>query len=52
MKYKYVIWDWNGTLFDDVEISVYTMNKMLEKTGYKNIIELYLYKKIINLHVI
>lgn len=35
MKYKYVIWDWNGTLFDDVEISVYTMNKMLEKAGYK-----------------
>lgn len=46
MKYKYVIWDWNGTLFDDVEISVYTMNKMLEKTGYKNRIDLDLYKKI------
>jgi len=35
MKYKYVIWDWNGTLFDDVEISVYTMNKMLEKQDIK-----------------
>ncbi len=33
MKYKYIIWDWNATLFDDVEISVYTMNKMLEKTN-------------------
>lgn len=36
MKYKYIIWDWNGTLFDDVKISVDTMNIMLEKTGYKN----------------
>jgi len=31
MKYKYIIWDWNGTLFDDVKISVDTMNIMLEK---------------------
>ncbi len=46
MKYKYIIWDWNGTLFDDVEISVDTMNKMLEKTGYKNRIDLALYKDI------
>lgn len=45
-KYKYIIWDWNGTLFDDVEISVDTMNKMLEKTGYKNRIDLDLYKEI------
>lgn len=46
MKYEYIIWDWNGTLFDDVEISVDTMNKMLEKTGYKNRIDLSLYKSI------
>lgn len=46
MKYEYIIWDWNGTLFDDVKISVETMNKMLEKTGYKNRIDLALYKDI------
>ena len=46
MKYKYIIWDWNGTLFDDVEISVDTMNIMLEKTGYKNRIDSELYKNI------
>ena len=46
MKYKYIIWDWNGTLFDDVKISVDTMNIMLEKTGYKNRINSELYKNI------
>ena len=30
---KYIICEWNGTLFDDVKISVDTMNIMLEKTG-------------------
>lgn len=35
MKYKYIIWDWNGTLFDDVKISVDTMNIMLEKQDTK-----------------
>lgn len=31
MKYKNVVWDWNGTLLDDVEISVNTINRMLRK---------------------
>ena len=31
MNYKYVVWDWNGTLFDDVQISVDAVNYMLEK---------------------
>ena len=29
-----LIWDWNGTLLDDVEISIRSMNQMLEKRGY------------------
>lgn len=33
MKYKNVVWDWNGTLLDDVEISVKTINRMLSKKG-------------------
>ncbi len=31
MKYKNVVWDWNGTLLDDVKISVNTINRMLRK---------------------
>lgn len=31
MKYKNVVWDWNGTLLDDVQISVDTINRMLRK---------------------
>lgn len=28
---KYVIWDWNGTLFNDVNICIKSMNNILEK---------------------
>ncbi len=28
-KLTHVIWDWNGTLFDDVEVSIKAMNKLL-----------------------
>lgn len=28
---KYIIWDWNGTLFNDVELCIISMNKLLEK---------------------
>ena len=31
MRYKNVVWDWNGTLLDDVKISVDTINVMLER---------------------
>jgi phosphoglycolate phosphatase len=30
MKYKYVIWDWNGTLLDDLKASFDAVNDMLE----------------------
>ncbi len=30
MKYKYIIWDWNGTLLNDAWLCVDVMNKMLE----------------------
>jgi phosphoglycolate phosphatase len=28
-KYKHVIWDWNGTIFSDVELGIDIINKML-----------------------
>lgn len=31
MKYKNIIWDWNGTLLDDVRVSVATINEMLTR---------------------
>jgi len=30
-KYKHIIWDWNGTLFNDVELSVSVVNNLLTK---------------------
>jgi phosphoglycolate phosphatase len=31
VRYEHVIWDWNGTLFDDVELVVEVANLMLER---------------------
>jgi len=32
-KYKHIIWDWNGTLLDDVAECVATVNLLLERRG-------------------
>jgi len=34
---KYIIWDWNGTLYDDVHICVDSLNSMLKRRGKKPI---------------
>jgi len=34
---KHVIWDWNGTLYDDVHVCVESLNSMLDKRGKKPI---------------
>jgi phosphoglycolate phosphatase len=31
MKYKNIVWDWNGTLLNDLEVGVTTLNDMLER---------------------
>jgi phosphoglycolate phosphatase len=33
VRYDHVIWDWNGTLFDDVHLGVEVANLMLERRG-------------------
>lgn len=33
MKYKYVIWDWNGTLFNDVELGISIINNILKNNN-------------------
>lgn len=48
---KAVIFDWNGTLVDDVWLSVNAMNAMLEKRGMKPITTEY-YKSIFSFPVI
>lgn len=52
MKYEYVIWDWNGTLFNDVQISIDAMNHMLEAKKYPQRLESDLYKSIFSFPVV
>lgn len=33
MNYDYIIWDFNGTIFDDVQIDIDSLNVMLERRG-------------------
>ncbi len=33
MKYTYCIWDFNGTILDDVELGIYSVNILLEEQG-------------------
>ncbi|MDA3860568.1 MAG: HAD family hydrolase [Melioribacteraceae bacterium] len=35
--YKHVIWDWNGTLFNDVELCASIMNQLLEEVNLPKI---------------
>jgi phosphoglycolate phosphatase len=36
-KYKHVIWDWNGTILNDVDLCVELINELLEETNLKTI---------------
>lgn len=33
LRYKYIIWDWNGTLLDDVNINIEIINILLSERG-------------------
>jgi len=37
MKYKHIIWDWNGTIIDDAWLCVEILNNILEKRGLNSI---------------
>ena len=37
MKYTYIVWDFNGTIMDDVEIGIDSVNVLLEKRGLKTL---------------
>ena len=36
-KYSHIIWDWNGTLFDDVDWCLEIINKLLSKRNMKTL---------------
>jgi phosphoglycolate phosphatase len=36
-KYKHIIWDWNGTILNDVDLSVSLINELLTDYGLKTI---------------
>lgn len=36
-EYTFVIWDWNGTLLDDISASLSSVNDMLDMRGMKHI---------------
>lgn len=40
MKYKHIIWDWNGTLLDDTWLCVEVLNGLLKRRGRPPISEL------------
>lgn len=37
MKYTHIVWDWNGTLFDDLEYSLKCINTLLSRYGLENL---------------
>ncbi len=37
MKYKNIIWDWNGTIINDTPVSVEATNILLQRFGYPTI---------------
>ena len=39
MKYKHIIWDWNGTLIDDRRFCIDIMNEVLKKRQMETMTE-------------
>lgn len=52
LKYSHVIWDWNGTLLNDVETNLCTANVMLAKRNLPVIESEELYRKMFRFPVI
>ena len=51
MQNSIIFWDWNGTLLDDVDICVESMNHMLDKRGMPTITKEY-YRQVFGFPVI
>lgn len=52
MKPRCVIWDWNGTLLDDLQLSLRLLNELLEESGCPNRYDLEGYREIFGFPVV
>jgi len=52
MRYTHIIWDFNGTLFDDVEAGIKSVNEMLAKRGLKTLDSKEEYRKVFKFPII
>jgi phosphoglycolate phosphatase len=51
-NYTHVIWDWNGTLLDDVELCFSTINSLLKKRNLPPIADIAAYREIFGFPVV
>ena len=52
MKDTYCIWDFNGTILEDVELGIYAINALLEKCGIDRRVDRESYRKMFDFPVI
>ena len=52
MRYTHIIWDFNGTLFDDVEAGINSVNDMLSERGLKTLEDKEDYRKVFKFPII
>lgn len=52
MRYTHIIWDFNGTLFDDVEAGIKSVNEMLSARGIKTLDSKEEYRKVFKFPII
>ena len=52
MKPELILWDWNGTLLDDVALCVDALNRLLERHGYTQRYDLASYREIFGFPIV
>lgn len=52
MKYKYIMWDWNGTILDDLKVNFDAVNQLLINRGKAPMESTELYREIFGFPVI
>ncbi|MBR5112903.1 MAG: HAD family hydrolase [Clostridia bacterium] len=51
MDYRYILWDWNGTLLNDVDACLNSVNDMLDERGLERI-DIVRYREVIGVPII
>jgi phosphoglycolate phosphatase len=52
LKYSHLIWDWNGTLLDDVNQCIAAINQMLSKRELKAFADIHEYHKVFGFPIV